>query len=74
MPPISLGYVAAAIEKAGLPIAVYDDFLLQGSDSGLYGPSPDYYEQNLILFSEGWLQNRYLFTTTGHLDLLWRRK
>ena len=36
MPPISLGYVAAAIEKAGLPIAVYDDFLLQGSDSGLY--------------------------------------
>ncbi|MBK7927595.1 MAG: cellulase [Bryobacterales bacterium] len=43
-------------------------------DSGLYGPSPDYYEQNLILFSEGWLQNRYLFTTTGHLDLLWRRK
>jgi anaerobic magnesium-protoporphyrin IX monomethyl ester cyclase len=34
MPPISLGYVAAAIEKAGLPIAIYDDFLYSGSDVG----------------------------------------
>lgn len=31
MPPISVAYVAAALEQAGLPVACYDDFVNGGS-------------------------------------------
>ena len=31
MPPISVAYVAAALEQAGVPVACYDDFLEGGS-------------------------------------------
>ena len=31
MPPISVAYVAAALEQAGIPVACYDDFLSGGS-------------------------------------------
>lgn len=31
MPPISIAYVAAALEQAGMPVACYDDFLAGGS-------------------------------------------
>ena len=31
MPPISIAYVGAALEQAGIPVALYDDFLNGGS-------------------------------------------
>jgi len=42
--------------------------------TGLHGASPNYYDQNLILFSEGWLENRYRFDPNGRLNLSWRQK
>ncbi|MEP7363587.1 MAG: cellulose synthase complex periplasmic endoglucanase BcsZ [Acidobacteriota bacterium] len=43
-------------------------------NTGLHGASPNYYDQNLILFSEGWLENRYQFTPDGRLYLSRRQK
>jgi endo-1,4-beta-D-glucanase Y len=40
--------------------------------TGLYGADPGYYDQNLILFVNGWLENRYRFEADGSLNLLWR--
>lgn len=34
MPPISVAYVAAALEQAGIPVACYDDFVNGGSLTG----------------------------------------
>ncbi len=36
---------------------------------GLYGESPRYYDQNLILFSLGWSEGRYSFEPNGELRL-----
>jgi endoglucanase len=41
--------------------------------TGLYGANPGYYDQNLILFANGWLENRYRFGADGSLNLLWRQ-
>lgn len=43
-------------------------------NTGLHGASPNYYDQNLILFAEGWLENRYQFTPVGRLYLSRRQK
>lgn len=36
---------------------------------GLYGESPRYYDQNLILFSLGWSEDRFSFEPNGELNL-----
>jgi anaerobic magnesium-protoporphyrin IX monomethyl ester cyclase len=35
MPPISLAYIAAALEKAGIPVSVYDDYTTGGDRESL---------------------------------------
>jgi|GEM_PF-171178 len=39
--------------------------------TGLYGSPPHYYDQNLALFAEGWLQKRYRFRANGTLQVPW---
>ena len=38
---------------------------------GLYGRNPVYYDQNLALFSIGWLEQRYRFDRDGRLNVKW---
>jgi endoglucanase len=40
--------------------------------SGLYGRSPQYYDQNLALFATGWQQGRFRFDRDGKLRLKWK--
>ncbi|MBI4909625.1 MAG: cellulase [Acidobacteria bacterium] len=37
--------------------------------TGLYGATPAYYDHNLILFSNGWLEKRYRFDSDGGLRI-----
>ena len=39
---------------------------------GLYGRTPVYYDQNLTLFSTGWIEQRYRFDRDGRLRVKWR--
>jgi endoglucanase len=39
---------------------------------GLYGRTPVYYDQNLALFSTGWVEQRYHFDRDGKLTVKWR--
>jgi endoglucanase len=39
----------------------------------LYGNPPRYYDQNLILFSEGWREQRFRFSDRGLLFVAWSR-
>ena len=41
--------------------------------TGLYGKDPRYYDQNLALFSEGWIDGRFHFDACGRLWLRWRK-
>jgi len=38
---------------------------------GLYGRTPVYYDQNLALFSTGWVEQRYSFDRDGRLKVKW---
>ena len=39
--------------------------------NGLYGKPAKYYDQNLALFSNGWMEHRFWFDSTGRLRLAW---
>jgi endoglucanase len=39
--------------------------------TGLYGPSPTYYDENLTLFATGWLQKRFQFGVNGQVLVPW---
>lgn len=41
--------------------------------TGLYGKSPAYYDQNLVLFATGFLDGRYHFGPQGELKVRWKR-
>jgi endo-1,4-beta-D-glucanase Y len=41
--------------------------------SGLYGKNPAYYDQNLALFSTGFLDGRFRFGSAGELTVQWER-
>lgn len=45
---------------------------LRDPSSGLFGAPPAYYDQNLVLFSQGWLEHRYRFRSDGRLVVPWR--
>ena len=45
---------------------------MKNSTLGLYGKSPVYYDQNLALFSTGWVEQRYRFDRDGRLKVKWR--
>ena len=44
----------------------------RAGETGLYGQSMRYYDQNLILFSTGWSERRFRFDASGRLELTWR--
>jgi endoglucanase len=41
--------------------------------SGLYGKDPAYYDQNLVLFATGFLDERFSFGPRGELKVEWRQ-
>lgn len=41
--------------------------------SGLYGNPPRYYDQNLAMFTLGFLEHRYRIQSNGDLEVSWRR-
>jgi endo-1,4-beta-D-glucanase Y len=42
-------------------------------DSGLYGKDPTYYDQNLLLFATGFLDERFRFGLRGELKVEWTK-
>lgn len=42
--------------------------------SHLYGNPPAYYDQNLILFGSGWMEQRFRYGSSGELLVPWFRK
>jgi endoglucanase len=43
------------------------------SRTGLYGQPPRYYDQNLSMFTFGYLEHRYRIGSTGELEVSWQR-
>ena len=43
------------------------------SQTGLYGQPPRYYDQNLSMFTLGYLEHRYRIDNTGELEVSWQR-
>jgi endoglucanase len=41
--------------------------------SGLYGKDPAYYDQNLLLFATGFLDDRFRFGSRGELKVEWKQ-
>jgi endoglucanase len=41
--------------------------------SGLYGKDPAYYDQNLLLFATGFLDDRFRFGPRGELKVEWKQ-
>jgi endo-1,4-beta-D-glucanase Y len=39
--------------------------------TGLYGQPPSYYDQNLAMFGEGWMEHRFRFGVGGELEVKW---
>ncbi|WP_408609728.1 cellulose synthase complex periplasmic endoglucanase BcsZ [Granulicella tundricola] len=62
----SIGAKAAAKTQADRLVATKDP------ESGLYGRTMEYYDQNLALFSTGWSEHRYLFERDGALKVSWK--
>jgi endoglucanase len=45
---------------------------MKNPSSGLYGPDALYYDQNLVLFANGWIEERFRFERLGRLKVKWR--
>ncbi len=41
-------------------------------ETGLYGHTPEYYDQNLALFAKGWSEQRFRFDRSGRLQVKWK--
>jgi endoglucanase len=61
-------------EGANAAAKVQSDRLLALRDpkTGLYGAAPAYYDQNLVLFSTGWSEERFRFANDGKLRVQWK--
>lgn len=46
---------------------------MRSPSTGLYGKEMAYYDQNLALFSTGYLSDRFRFGTGGELTVQWER-
>jgi endoglucanase len=62
-----------ALDKKG-PASAQMDRLAATKDaaSGLYGKTANYYDQNLALFANGWIEGRYRFDRDGKLRVKWK--
>ena len=45
---------------------------MKDPSTGLYGPGALYYDQNLVLFANGWKEERFRFERFGKLKVKWR--
>jgi endo-1,4-beta-D-glucanase Y len=45
---------------------------LRDAKTGLYGREVAYYDQNLVMFSTGWTEQRFHFESDGRLRLRWK--
>ncbi len=45
---------------------------MKDPSSGLYGPDALYYDQNLVLFANGWVEEHFRFERLGKLKVKWR--
>jgi endoglucanase len=46
---------------------------MRDPSTGLYGKDLAYYDQNLALFSAGFLSDRFRFGSGGELNVEWKR-
>ncbi len=51
------------------------DRVAAGRDAttGLYGQGAHYYDQNLVLFGTGWIEERFRFDREGRLKVAWKK-
>lgn len=72
-----VGFYAALLPLAGAvdPAAVprLDDRVTAAAKDGLYGSPPAYYDQNLVLFARGFVEERFRFGAEGRLEPAWGR-
>jgi endoglucanase len=47
---------------------------MRDAGSGLYGKDLAYYDQNLALFSTGFIEGRFSFGPSGELNVGWKRE
>jgi endoglucanase len=45
---------------------------MKNASSGLYGQDAVYYDQNLALFADGWMEKRLRFDRLGRLAVKWK--
>jgi endoglucanase len=64
-------YLQAVGMKAQAKIQMDRLSATRNAAQGLYGKSPVYYDQNLALFSTGWIEQRYRFDRDGRLKVKW---
>ena len=69
------GFYGALLPLAPRPArAVLEARLAASWSNGLYGSPPAYYDQNLVLFGQGFVEGRYHFATDGSLVLAWETR
>jgi endoglucanase len=69
------GFYGALLPIAPEPArAALASRLAASSRDGLYGAPPAYYDQNLILFAQGFLEERYRFARDGSLAPAWESR
>jgi len=71
--------IAAGVSPS-LPLAPDDvrpaleEHLARAFKRGLYGDPPAYYDQNLVLFAQGFSESRYRFGADGSLAPAWETR
>jgi endoglucanase len=75
-PPGFSAAVAPFLQAAGMKAQATGQWerlsATKDASSGLYGRTAAYYDQNLALFSTGFLERRYRFERDGRLKLNWK--
>lgn len=65
-------YLHANNMKAEEKVQIDRMAAMKNPASGLYGADGLYYDQNLALFADGWLEQRFRFDRQGRLKVKWR--
>jgi len=69
------GFYAALLPLAPAPARdVLNGRLQAARKDGLYGSPPVYYDQNLVLFAQGFTESRYRFGSDGSLQPAWESR
>ena len=57
-----------------LAAVLAEEHLARAFKRGLYGDPPAYYDQNLVLFAQGFTESRYRFGADGSLAPAWETR